>query len=329
MSENVDAVAVVARLRQASRVLVASHSSPDGDAIGSALALAELLRALGPEAVVVSRDPAPAGLNELPGAAELVVTAELPADFPGGFDLVVLLECPDLDRPGFVGLDRCPIVNIDHHRSNARYGALDWLDETAPAVGEMVWRLYRAAGIAPSPAAATNCFVALSTDCGSFRYGNATAAAFRAAAEMVAAGADPAAVSELVHERRSAGSVRLLGEALATLELEAGGRLAVMVVGPDAFARAGASSADTEDIINAPRAIAGVRVVAFFKQWSGGPVRVSLRSKGSLDVCRVAAEFGGGGHTNAAGFACGGDLAVARQLVVARLLPLLPMEDEA
>lgn len=320
---SMDASAAVERLRRARRVLMTSHASPDGDALGSELALASLADAFGVASTIVNRDPAPPSLAELPGIERVTVSAELPAGFPAGFDLVVTLECPGLDRPGLDGLDRVPILNIDHHRANERYGEVDYLDEEAPAVGEMVWRMFAVAGVTPDVAAATNAFVALSTDTGDFRYSNATPRAFRAAAEMVAAGARPDTVAEWIHHRRSLPSVRLLGEALATLELRCDGQLASLQLTAESFRRAQASPAETEELINLPRAIAGVRAVALFKQWQAGVIRVSLRSKGDVDVCRVAASFGGGGHTNAAGCTLDGDLPRAAEPVLAMIAAAL------
>ena len=316
----------VERLATASRALLTSHMSPDGDAVGSELALAGLARALGVEPLIVNRDPAPAGLDEMPGSGEIRTVDALSTELLEGVDLVVTLECPDLDRPGLAGLHRRPILNIDHHKGNARYGEVNYLDDEAPAVGEMVWRMYGAAGVTPDAAAATAAFVALSTDTGDFRYSNATPRAFLAASEMVAAGARPEQVSEWVHERRTEASIRLLGEALRTLEVRAEGRLAVMWVDPAAFRRVGAGPADTDDLINVPRTIAGVRIAAFLKQWEPGSVRVSLRSKGRLDVRSVAARFGGGGHTNAAGCTVEGEMAEARRLLVPLLEALVEEE---
>jgi len=304
-------------------VLVTSHRSPDGDAIGTELAFAALARMLGVETVICNRDPAPAGLAELPGAAGILVTSSLPADFPAAFDLVATMECPGLDRTGFEGLTRLPILNIDHHRDNEAFGVVNYLDEEAPAAGEMVWRIFTVSGFQPDADAATCAFLALSTDTGDFRYSNATQRAFQAASEMVAYGARPELVAQWVHERRSAASVRLLAEALATLELRCGGRLAVVQTAPEAFRRAGATPSDTEDIINVPRSIAGVEAALFLKQWEHGVTRASLRSKGTLDVRSVAAAFGGGGHTNAAGCTIEADLETARQLLLAKLEKIL------
>jgi phosphoesterase RecJ-like protein len=312
-------LAAVERLRRAQRALVTTHRRPDGDALGSELALAELADRLDTATLIVNRDPEPISLGELPGHESIVVSSDLPGDFPNGFDLVVTLECPELDRAGFEGLDRLPILNIDHHPANPQFGEVNYVDELAPAVGEMVWRMFHAAGTQPSPAAATNAFVALSTDTGDFRYSNATGRAFRAAAEMVEAGANPTQVADWVHGRRNAASVRLLGEALRTLSIECDGRIATIELDEAAYTRSEATPADGEDIITLPRSIAGVQAVAFFKQWEPGVINVSLRSKGSVDVRRVAAMFGGGGHTNAAGCSVNGDLGTARLQVTSAL----------
>jgi phosphoesterase RecJ-like protein len=323
MTPTGNASLAVDRMRSAHRVLLTSHRNPDGDAIGSELALVELATRLGIEPVVVNRDPAPTSLSELPGMERVTVAEDLPDDFPESYDLVITVECPDLDRAGFDGLDRAPILNIDHHLANPAYGEVNYLDEDAPAVGEMVWSMFAAAKIEPSAAAATNMYVALVTDTGDFRYSNARPRAFRAAAEMVEAGAEPPLIAEWVHDGRTEASVRLLGEALTTLRFSLGGRLASLAVGPDAFERAGADSTDTDEIINVPRAVAGVEAVLFCKQWEPGTVKVSLRSRGDIDVCSVAAAYGGGGHTNAAGCALDTDLDTARAKLEASLAELL------
>jgi len=313
----------VERLRSARRVLLTCHRNPDGDAIGSELALAELVNTFGIEAVIVNRDPAPVTLSKLPGVEAVIVADALPEDWPEAYDLVITVECPELERAGFDGLDQIPILNIDHHLANPAYGEVNYLDEEAPAVGEMVWAMFKAAGVDPSADTAINTFVALATDTGDFRYSNARPRAFRAAAEMVERGADPPTISEWVHDGRTEASVRLLGEALKTLRFGCDGRLASLAVDGAAFQRAGADSTDTEEIINIPRAIADVEAVVFCKQWEPGMVMVSLRSRGDVDVRSIAASFGGGGHTNAAGCALQTDLETARARLEASLAEIL------
>jgi phosphoesterase RecJ-like protein len=311
------------RLKESYRVLLTCHRNPDGDAIGSALALAELAETVGVEAVIVNRDATPANLLLLPGADRIIVADDLPADFPDAFDLVIMVECPGLDRSGFDGLTRRPILNIDHHPSNAGYGVVNYLDTESPAVGEMVWRLFGELGVLPSPSAATNLFVALSTDTGDFRYSNATGRAFRVAGEMVDAGALPPVVANWIHNNRSLASVRLLGESLRTLRILCDGKLALITADRDAFLHAQAGPEDTEETVNVPRSITGVEAVAYFKQWEPGIVRLSLRSRGAVDVQAVAAAFGGGGHKNAAGCTIKGELGDIERDVAAAMAAAL------
>jgi phosphoesterase RecJ-like protein len=311
------------KLKKAYRVLLTCHRNPDGDAIGSELALAELAEKIGVKSVIVNRDETPANLSMLPGADRVLVADQLPQDFPEKYDLVITVECPQVERAGFEGLTRLPILNIDHHPDNPAYGVVNYLDPESPAVGEMVWRLFGELGVLPSPDAATNLFAALSTDTGDFRYSNATGRAFRAAAEMVDAGAQPAAVANWVHNNRSLASVRLLGESLRTLRIICGGKLALITADQEAFRRAEAGSEDTEETVNIPRSIAGVQAVAYFKQWETDVVRVSLRSRGAVDVRAVAVSFGGGGHPNAAGCTINGALAEAEEKVASAVAAAL------
>ena len=311
------------KLKESYRVLLTCHRNPDGDAIGSELAIAELAENIGVEAVIINRDATPANLMMLPGVDRIVVADDLPGDFPEKYDLVITVECPQLERSGFEGLTRRPILNIDHHPDNPAYGVVNYLDDQAPAVGEMVWRLFSEIGVLPSPTAATNMFTALSTDTGDFRYSNATGRAFRAAAEMVDAGAQPPAVANWIHNNRSLASVRLLGESLRTLRIICDGKLALITADQGAFQRAEAGAEDTEETVNIPRSIAGVQAVVYFKQWEPGVVRISLRSRGAVDVRRVAASFGGGGHPNAAGCTIKGELADVEKKVAAAVVEAL------
>jgi phosphoesterase RecJ-like protein len=305
------------KLKDAYRVLLTCHRNPDGDAIGSELAIAELAEKIGVKAAIANRDETPANLKMLPGADRIVVSERLPEDFPDAYDLVITVECPQIERSGFEGLTQCPILNIDHHPDNPAYGVVNYLDDESPAVGEMVWRLYGEIGVLPSPQAATNMFTALSTDTGDFRYSNATGRAFRAAAEMVDAGAKPPEVANWIHNNRSHASVRLLGESLRTLRIACGGRLALITADQGAFERAEAGPEDTEETVNIPRSIAGVQAVVYFKQWEPDVVRISLRSRGAVDVRNIAASFGGGGHPNAAGCTVTGALAEVEEKVAA------------
>jgi phosphoesterase RecJ-like protein len=318
-----DPAAAVVFLRTARRLLITSHASPDGDSIGSELGFAELARALGTATTIVNRDPHPASLDFLPGVDSITVAGELPAGWERNFDLLAILECPGLDRPGFEALDRLPILNIDHHLANPRYGELNYLDEEAPAVGEMVLAMAEAAGVRVTPGMATNLYTALVTDTGDFRYSNATPRAFQAGARLVAAGARPQQIAEGLWEHNPARVVRLTASVLGTLELLAGGRLAVITCDRAMLDAAGAHQEDTENLINIPRAIAGVRVAVFLKAFKDGVVRASMRSRGDLDVQAVARTFGGGGHRNASGCSIEGSLQQARATLLEALLPVV------
>lgn len=318
-----DAARPVACLRQARRALITSHSSPDGDSLGSALAVRELAGALGVDARIVQRDPYPVSLSFLPGLDAIELASSLPPAELVAFDLAVVLECPGINRPGLAGLERLPILNIDHHLENERYGILNYLDEEAPAVGEMVLRMAEAAEVPVSATMATCLYTALVTDTGDFRYSNATPRAFEAARRLVAAGAVPHRIADALGNQTPPRIVRLTAEVLATLELHAAGRLAVVTCDAGMLARAGARPEDTENLINTPRAMAGVEVVVLFKAFAPDATRVSLRSRGEVDVQRVAARFGGGGHRNAAGCTIPRPLRQARQTLLDTLGPLL------
>ena len=318
-----DPAAAVARLRQAKRVLITSHAAPDGDAIGSELGFAELAAQMGAPTAIFNRDPHPATLGFLPGIETITVAKELPSGFEHAFDLAVVLECPDLGRPGFPGMDRLPIVNIDHHLENARYGVLNYVDEEAPAVGEMVLAMAEFASARVTETMATNLYAALVTDTGDFRYSNATPRAFSAAGRLVEAGARPFEIAEALWEHNPVRVVRLTAAVLSTLELMAGGRLAIITCDRAMLEGAGAFPEDTENLINIPRAIEGVWVAVFLKAFHDGSVRASLRSRANVDVQAVARTFGGGGHRNAAGCTIPGTLSEARRALLEAVLPVV------
>lgn len=319
-----DAALAAARLRQAKRVLVVSHTAPDGDALGSALGAAGIVQALGGSAVVLSHDPFPSSLAFLPGLDRVLVQTAMPRDWPHAYDLVLVLECPELDRTGFEAeLGSTPILSIDHHVTTVPYGDLNYLDSAAPAVGEMLLRVADAAGIVVTPEMATCLYTALVTDTGDFRYSNATPRAFTAAARLVEAGARPHQIAEELWGHTPARVIRLKAATLSTLELLAGGRIAMISCDRAMLEHTGAMPADTENLINIPRSIDGVEVAVLLKDFKPGSVRVSMRSRDRVDVQAVAASFGGGGHRAAAGCSVPGTLAEAREAIVAALLSRL------
>jgi phosphoesterase RecJ-like protein len=312
------------RIRQGNRFLLTSHINPDGDAIGSELGLARLLRQLGKGAVVWNRDEMPAVYRPLPGSERVHSGAEPPAGFPEKFDAVIVLECPSADRTGLEWhLAALPILNIDHHLGNQHYGVVNWVDSAAPAVGEMVYRLAQTLKVALDPEVANCLYTTLVTDTGGFRFSNATAIAFEAAASLVRDGAQPEQVSQWLYESQPLAVVRLLGEMLQTLELHEGGRIATVRLDPGMFQRAGAAAGDAEGLIDHVRSIAGVEAVGLVRRRDDGTNKVSLRSRGEVDIEKIARHHGGGGHRNAAGYTLPGEVSEVQARVVAELTAAL------
>jgi phosphoesterase RecJ-like protein len=313
---------LLSRLRQSGRLLVTSHANPDGDAIGTQLGIARMLRRMGKGVVVWDRDPVPAIYRGLPAADRIHVGEEPPRGFPQDFDTLVVLECPSLDRTGLEDplYGTMPILNIDHHLGNQHYGAVNWVDVSAPAVGEMVLRLATDLKVEVDPEMAACLYLALVSDTGGFRHSNTTPRAFEAAALLVGRGASPERTSQWLYESRPAATLRLLGEMLGTLELTSGGRVASALLTPEMYARAGAAQSDAEGLVDYPRSIDGVAAVALLRVLGEGRVKVSLRSRGDgVDVERIARRRGGGGHRAAAGYEASGELAALRQEIVGEL----------
>ena len=215
---------ITAALLDGERFVLASHVRPDGDSIGSQLALAHALRALGKTARIVNHDAPPAYLRTLPGADGIEVAAAV----NGRFDAAVVLECGTLERTEVVGLDRQPVVNIDHHAGNAMYGALNWFDPTAAACAEMVHDLIAALGVALTPDIGAALYAGILTDTGSFRHANITARTFETCRNAAACGVDAAALAAAIYQNSSLGKLRLTGRVLNEMRLAADGRIAVL-----------------------------------------------------------------------------------------------------
>lgn len=291
-------------------LIVASHFDPDGDSLGSSLALALGLEQRGIRATPVIAQPLPRRLSWLPGSERV---KSLPGPPPGARS-VLLAECSDFARSGLKGLESLASLNIDHHTQNALYAHVNWIDSSVAALGQMVGQLLEAMEVRITPEIATNLYVTVLTDTGSFQHSNTDAAALRFAAEMAAAGAEPSLVAERCFGGYPSGRVRLAGEALRTLTLEDDGRVAWMAIPNEVFLKIG--SRDTENLINQAQGIGGVQVSLLLKETDDGKVRVSLRSDGSVDVAEIAARHGGGGHPRAAGCQIEGSLDIASRLLL-------------
>jgi len=299
-------------------VLLTSHLRPDGDSIGSQLALAFTLDALGKQVRLVNADAAPEHYLDFPGMDHIEIATAVPAD--AAIDAVVVMECSDLSRTGVAGLDGRYIINIDHHAGNRMYGALNWFDESAAACGEMVFDLIRALGVPLTPDIATHIYLAILTDTGSFHHSNITPRTFDICRQAVEAGVNPAAMARRVFDSNSFGKLKLIGALLDAMELIDHGQLAVLYLDDAMLDACGCTHNDTEGLINLPLTAREIQAVVFFKVSSDATVRVSMRSKYDVDVRVVANEFGGGGHKNAAGFTVNGPLEQVKPGIIQRLV---------
>ena len=307
---------VATLLTAGKRFLLTGHRNPDGDALGSALGLALALEAQGKEARVVMRDAWPSAYAWMPGISRVTVADALPGDWPSGWDALLAMECPEADRAGWPNLLAGRVVNVDHHPGNTRYGALNLVDLPAAAVGEIVADLLDLLGWALTGDIATNLWVSLVSDTGSFRYSNTTPRALALGARLVAEGAQPGPVNEFLFEAAPLSALKLEVLVLGTLELHAGGTVATVELPRRFFDESGARDSDTENLVNRARGIEGVRAAMLLREGENGEIRCSLRSKGVVDIRSVAARHAGGGHRNASGCRLTGTIASAKAALV-------------
>ena len=303
---------VLQEIRERHRFVVTSHARPDGDGIGSALACGQILRVMGKEAEVVMYDGVPRIYEHLPFADRVVQADAVPPN-----DAVILLECDSTRRALLSGLDECFLINIDHHASGRNFAHINWIDSTVMATAELVYRLARLACVPVDHDIATCLYTALMTDTGSFMFEGTNEHSFTVARELVLAGADPAHCARPIYFGHSTAKMRLLGAALSNLHRE--GALAWIWVTQEQMQRFGAREEDCEGLVNYALSISDVQVAIFFRELPDQRFRVSLRSKGGVDVSSVAEHFGGGGHKCASGCSLEGPLAVAVSRIVERV----------
>ena len=291
-------------IRRRQRFVIASHVRPDGDAVGSQMAMAHALKHLGKDVRVVSRDAAPPPLLVFPGVSEIEIVDRV--DDPG--DAVIVMESGDLLRTGVSGLERGFVINIDHHVGNSMFGAINWFDVSAAACGEMVFDLVRELGVPLSHDIAVHLYVAILTDTGSFHHSNITPRTFEICRQCVEAGVNPSAVARSVFDSNNLGRLKLMGAILSRMHIDSSGRLATVSVDEELVTSCSGTYEDTEGLINLPLTVREIQAVVFFKQVGPDDWRVSMRSKGDVNINAVAKEFGGGGHKNASGCSASGSL---------------------
>lgn len=291
-------------LADAKRVGLISHARPDGDAIGSVIALGSALRSVGCQVTILNQDGVPDSLAFLPGSDGV----SRPVDFPDGIevDVLVILDTGSYDRAGeralatFCGQHQ--VINIDHHDSNPGYGDINLIDIKAPATGQIVFQLITEMGWPLDAVARDNLFVAISSDTGSFRYPSTTAATYRIGAELIEAGTDVGKLSQLLYESYPLRRIELLRELMKDMQIRDNGRIALFKMPRSLVDKLALIATDTEGLIDLIRSIDTVVVAAFFEEMEDGRIRISARSKTpAVDVGALCSNFGGGGHTLAAG----------------------------
>ena len=292
---------VTKTLREANSILVACHVFPDGDAMGSQLALGDILSSQGKKIFYYCEEFSSSIFEFMPGSE--LIRSNVPEI--SNFDAAVAVDCGDRFRLGHQ-VDKLlqihPFIVIDHHAGHKYFGDISWVEAGRSSTAEMIFDLALALNADISYNAACNLYTAIVSDSGSFRYESTSAYTFYVAGQLLNRGVVPAEVAGKLFDNYSVSRLRLLEKVLGSLELHAGGQIAIIAATAEMFEATGAKREDTEEFINLPRALRSVKVAVFFKETLDGYIKVSLRAKGECDVSQVAAKYGGGGHRNASGY---------------------------
>jgi phosphoesterase RecJ-like protein len=302
--------AVLSSIARAERLLVTAHARPDGDAVGSLIACWMMLQRMGKVADMALSDRVPCIYRSLPCASLVQHWNRV----EGEYDTVILLECDGIPRTRLDGLENRFLINIDHHTSGRAFANVNWIDSNACAVAELVYQLAFAAGIEITPEMATCLYTAMLSDTGSFCYEGTDAHTFELARNLVRYGADPVRIAREVYFSNPPSKMLLLGAALANLHHD--GNLAWLWVSEDDMDRTHAEEEDCEGIVNYAIAISGIEVAVFLRELRDHQVRLSLRSKGRVNVATIAEQFGGGGHESASGCTLDGPLPAATERIL-------------
>lgn len=292
---------------------ITTHVKPDGDGVGSSLGLYWLLRSLGKSAEVVVKGEVPVAYRSLPGADKIRDVARIDRKY----DAIFVIECSGLERPGINGLEDEYTINIDHHATSEHFGTINWIDPTASAVGEMIYNLCKAIGGRVTPEIAECVYMALVTDTGSFHFSNTTDRTLKVASELVKAGVKPADISEAVYNNYPWSRIELMRQVLGTVKRDSSGKVAYLRQTLKMREEAGAVDGDNNGFVNIPLAAREILAAVYMREVGKDKFRVSLRSKGDINVAKIAEQFGGGGHRNAAGLTIEGDWDEKEQEIVA------------
>jgi len=300
---------IIHQIKNSRNILLASHADPDGDAVGSLIALGRTLIQFGKKTTLYNASSIPAVYRFLP-SVDLI---ESRIDPRAAYDLAIILDCGDLSRVGDAvnTINRIPVtINIDHHISNTGFGSLQLIDPNACATAEIVYRLIKALAVPIDKDTAVSVYTGILTDTGSFRFSNTNQAAFSISKEMTDIGVDPYHVAQQVYGTYSLERIKLLNLALDSIEISGNGKLSIMTVTRSMLEETGTQPEDIDGLINYARRIEDIKVAALIQEQKNGisdtsnltRYHVSLRSNGTVDVAAIASAFGGGGHYSAAGF---------------------------
>ena len=316
MKTNCSLAEIAGALKTYNSFVIMSHVRPDGDALGCEIAMALCLKLLGKDVTVWNQDGMLEKYSFLPQSG---LVKQPPSD-KVDFDVAIALDTAAQERVGtcMQSLGNVKLwINIDHHVSNNHYGDLAYIDPTAPATGQILYELIRQQELPFNSEIADNLFVAISTDTGSFQYPNTTARTFEIGAELVKAGVNVGKLSQQMYESYPRRRIDLLCELLNVLKITCSDRVASFTLTQEMARKVGAVPEDNEGLIDVIRAIEGIIVAAFIEELPEGKVRISLRSKDpAVDVCKICAQFGGGGHTLAAGARIKGDVVSVEEKVL-------------
>jgi len=308
---------IIEVLRKAPCVALFSHVSPDGDCIGSMLAMGLALEKMGKEVFFYNPDPVPSYLSYLPGSSR--IRQALPSPQP---KVLLFLDCTDLGRVNMSQSEifgESTVLNLDHHISNLFFGDFNWVDAHACATGELALTLISKLGVEIDVDMATNLYTSIVTDSGCFQYSNTTAQTHRLTATLLDIGVDMSGIHHNIFDQKPLAQIKLLQCALSGLEIHADGQLAVMSLSAEDFQKSGAETEMSEGLVNHARSIAGVEVAVLLKEVGPQQIKGGLRSNLWLNVNEVAALFGGGGHQRAAGCSFRLPMTEAKQSIIAAI----------
>jgi len=306
-------------LAQRDEWTIVGHAIPDGDCIGAVTAMGLVLKSMGKKVSILVEDGLPARYEFLPGSLMVGSLAELPRIF----DARIYLDCADLERIGERTLNILPeasiTVNIDHHISNTRFGHINLVDEKASSTCEVIYCLLKQLNLPITKDMATSLYCGVVMDTGSFQYASTSPSTHRMAAEFLELGIDLNHIGTNLYESKTRQEIMVIKMALSSLDTSPDGRLAWMELGYQELLEISAENLHFEGVINLARSIKDVEVAMLFRETEPGSVKVGFRSKGAVDVNRIARNWGGGGHIRAAGASLSGDLPTVKELVISKV----------